>query len=427
MYAATSLLSKVMPKVISWLYLESSIKEGIKSVNLYTSIKARLMESQKHLFSLDPVIHYLNCAYKGPLLKSSEQSAIEALIRARNPTSIAQEDFFTLPKEVKARFAELVNCDQMQVALIPSSSYGFATALGNISCNLGQHAIVLEDEFPSGYFSLSTWCEKNQATLKVVGPDKDALFPGESWNRNLLESITSETAVVLMSSVHWMNGLKFDLESIGQKCKSVGAIFIVDGTQSTGAAKMDVKRFKIDALICASYKWLLGPYGMGISYFGPVFDGGEPLEESWLNRTNSHDFGNLTNYDHEYTEESGRYNVGEMSNFILLPMLNEALKQLNAWTVPAIEGYCQQLTRPLYTYLKNRNVILEDERFTSYHLFGLKLPSDIDAEILKSNLQANNVSVSNRGGNLRVSVNVFNTAEDIDKLIEVLEMSKSVN
>jgi len=382
------------------------------------------MDSQKHLFSLDPDIHYLNCGYKGPLMKSAEQAAMQALIRERNPTSIAPEDFFTLPKEVKARFAELVNCDPLQVALIPSSSYGFATALGNISCTLGQHAVVLEDEFPSGYFSLSTWCEKNQATLKVVGPDKDALFPGESWNRNLLESINAETAVVLMSSVHWMNGLKFDLESIGQKCKSVGAIFIVDGTQSTGAAKMDVKRFKIDALICASYKWLFGPYGMGISYFGPAFDGGEPLEESWLNRTNSQDFGNLTKYDHEYTEESGRYNVGEMSNFILLPMLNEALKQINEWTVQEIESYCHKLTIPLYDFLKNKNVPIEEEHYMSHHLFGLKLPQDIDAELLKSNLQANKISVSNRGGNLRVSVNVFNTAEDIEKLIEVLDTSR---
>ncbi|MFC5625750.1 aminotransferase class V-fold PLP-dependent enzyme [Algoriphagus winogradskyi] len=382
------------------------------------------MESQKHLFSLDPDIHYLNCGYKGPLMKVSEQAAIEALIRERNPTSIAPEDFFTGAKEVKGRFADLVNCDPLQVALIPSTSYGFATALGNISCEPGQHAIVLEDEFPSGYFSLKTWCDKNQAILRVIGPDKDASTPGESWNRKILDSITSETAVVLMSSVHWMSGLKFDLESIGQKCKTEGAIFIVDGTQSTGAAEMDVKRFKIDALICASYKWLFGPYGIGISFFGPAFDGGEPLEESWLNRTNSQDFGNLTKYDHEYTEESGRYNVGEMSNFILLPMLNASLKQINEWTVAEIEKYCSELTAPLYDYLKSRNVVLEDEQYTSYHLFGLKLPEYIDPELLKNNLLENRVSVSNRGGNLRISVNVFNTPEDINRLIQVLEMSR---
>ncbi|MEB2774523.1 aminotransferase class V-fold PLP-dependent enzyme [Algoriphagus sp. D3-2-R+10] len=383
------------------------------------------MDSQKHLFSLDSAVHYLNCGSKSPLLKSAEEAALAALVRARNPFHIGQEDFFSLPKEVKARFAELVNCDPLQVALIPSTSYGFATALGNISCDPGQHAIVLEDEFPSGYFSLKSWCDKNHALLKVIGSDKGAPTPGESWNNNLLDSITSETAVVLMSSIHWMNGLKFDLESIGQKCKTVGALFIVDGTQSTGAAEMDVKRYKIDALICASYKCLFGPYGMGISYFGHAFDGGKPLEESWMNRTNSQDFGNLTKYDHEYTEDSGRYNVGEMSNFILLPMLNEALKQINEWTVLEIASYCEKLTIPLYEYLKSRDVVIEEEQYTSPHLFTLKLPEDIDDELLMNNLQANKIFVSTRGGNLRVSVNVFNTAEDIEKLIQVLEASRS--
>lgn len=384
------------------------------------------MDSQKHLFRLDPEIHYLNCGYKGPLMKAAEQAAVQALIRDRNPSSITPEDFFNTAKEVKGRFADLVNCDPLQVALIPSTSYGFATALGNISCEPGQHAIVLKDEFPSGYFSLKTWCHKNQAILRVIGPDKDAQTPGESWNKKILDSITSETAVVLMSSVHWMNGLKFDLESIGQKCKTVGAIFIVDGTQSTGAAEMDVKRFKIDALICASYKWLFGPYGMGISYFGPAFDGGEPLEESWLNRTNSQDFGNLTKYDHEYTEESGRYNVGEMSNFILLPMLNESLKQINEWTVKEIENYCRELTNPLYDYLEIRGVTVEEEQYTSHHIIGLKLPVEFDPELLKSTLQANKISVSNRGENLRISVNVFNTTEDINQLIDALESSRQI-
>ena len=384
------------------------------------------MDSQKHLFSLDPDIHYLNCGYKAPLLKASEQAAIEALIKERNPTCIAPEDFFTGAKEVKSHFAALVNCDPLQVALIPSTSYGFATALNNIPCDLGKHALALQDEFPSGYFSLQTWCEDNQAELRLIGPDKNAAFPGANWNDRLLESITSKTAVVLMSSIHWMNGLKFDLEAIGQKCKDVGAMFIVDGTQSTGAALMDVKRFKIDALICATYKWLFGPYGLGIAYFGHEFNNGKPLEESWLNRTNSQDFGNLTRYDPEYTEESGRYNVGEMSNFILLPMLNQALKQLNSWTVPEIERYCRNLSAPLLTYLKNAGVKLEDERYFSHHLFGLKLPVDVDSDGLKNRLGEQKIYVSNRGGNIRVSINVFNTPEDIEALIQAIDSSRKM-
>lgn len=381
------------------------------------------MESQKHLFSLDPELHYLNCAYKGPLLKSSENAAIAALVRSRNPISISQEDFFTGAQEVKTRFAELVKCDATQVALIPSSSYGFATALKNIPYQKGKHAIVMKDEFPSGYFAAKNWCDAHGTELKIIGPDNDSVKQGESWNRNFLESINSSTAIVLMSAIHWMNGVKFDLEKIGQRCKEVGAIFIVDGTQLVGAAEMDVNLYHIDALICPGYKWLFGPYGMGIAYFGKAFDSGKPLEESWLNRKGADDFSSLTEYEANYMPGAGRYNVGEKSNFILIPMFNEALKQINLWKVSEIEKYCHELTIPLYGYLKDQHIETEEYQFTSQHLFGLKTPAHLDQEWLKNNLKDNKVSISNRGSYLRISVNVFNTSEDIDALIRVFEMS----
>ncbi|MCB0621142.1 MAG: aminotransferase class V-fold PLP-dependent enzyme, partial [Saprospiraceae bacterium] len=78
------------------------------------------------------------------------------------------------------------------------------------------------------------------------------------WNQRILEQIDDRTSVVLLSSAHWMNGLRFDLKAIGQRCREVGAKFLVDGTQSVGVLPIDVQDLHIDALICATYKWLLG-------------------------------------------------------------------------------------------------------------------------------------------------------------------------
>lgn len=379
------------------------------------------MKSQKHLFSLDPAVHYLNCAYKGPMLKSSEQAAISALWRERNPMSISQEDFFLGAQEVQFQFSKLVNCSASQVAMIPSSSYGFSTALTNISFRQGQHALILKDEFPSGCFSVKSWCDKHGAELKVVAPDDEGVQQGRSWHVNILNEINASTRVVLMSSVHWMNGLKFDLEKIGRRCKEVGAVFIVDGTQSVGVAEMDVKRFHIDALICPAYKWLLGPYGLGVSYFGPVFDSGKPLEESWLNRKNSEDFSTLTNYEMEYRSGAARYNVGEKSNFILIPMLVEALKQINQWQVSEMELYCKKLVMPLYEYLESNQVKIEEAEYRSTHILGIKVPQHVDQELLRTLLKENKISLSNRGSYLRISINVFNDTDDIEALIAVFE------
>src|SRR5690606_1217775 len=130
------------------------------------------------------------------------------------------------------------------------------SALLNVKPKKKGNAITIKDEFPSGYFSLQRWCEKNDNELKVIEPNPGLQLAGENWNRKIIEAIDIRTTVVLISSVHWMNGLRFDLKAIGEKCSSVGARFIVDGTQSVGALPMDVEEFKIDALICATYKWL---------------------------------------------------------------------------------------------------------------------------------------------------------------------------
>ena len=85
------------------------------------------MNCQKHLFSLNEDVHYLNCAYKAPLLKSAEKAATNALIKDRNPFNLKADDFFSDVNKVKIEFGKLINSPKENIALIPSSSYGFSS------------------------------------------------------------------------------------------------------------------------------------------------------------------------------------------------------------------------------------------------------------------------------------------------------------
>lgn len=382
------------------------------------------MKCQKELFSLKEKIHYLNCAYKGPLLKSSEEACIKALIRDRNPIDLTVDDFFKDGEIARGYFSDIINAAPENIAIIPSTSYGFSTVLNNIVGKKSGNAITIENEFPSGYFSLKTWCKENNNELIIVAPDDNLDQIGENWNSKILDQITDETSVVLISSVHWMNGLRFDLKQIGQKCKDVGAKLIVDGTQSVGVINMDVNDYNISALVCATYKWLFGPYSVALAYISDDFKDGKPLEESWINRANSDNFSALTDYNDTYRPNAGRYNVGESSNFTLMPMLKESLKQIIEWNPNEIEAYCKTLIRPLIDYLESLGIVFENDMYFSNHLFALQLPTNIDLEILKNNLAKNNVYTSVRGSHLRVSVNVFNDDSDIQKLIEVIEYTR---
>jgi len=379
-----------------------------------------MLQSQKHLFNLDPSVHYLNNAYRAPQLNAAEQAGIASIISQRNPFQFKPTDFFDGVEIIRGSFGKLVNCEPASVALMPSTSYGFSSVLNNIKAKPKSKAIVVKDEFPSGYFSIARWAKENQARVEIIHPDAAALSKGESWNENLLKAIDSSTSVVLISSIHWMSGVKFDLKAIGAKCKAVGAIFIVDGTQSVGAMPIDVQDCQIDALICATYKWLLGPYSLAIAYIGEKFHQGIPLEESWMNRQNARDFGKLSDYEENYSAGAARFTVGEASNFVLLPMLLASLDQILAWTPEAIQTYSKALNRPLLDFIERIGGHIEPELFLAQHLLAPQLPKIINSDRLKKELEENQIFVSARGEYLRISINVFNEQKDIDALMHVI-------
>ncbi len=379
------------------------------------------MKSQKHLFQLPEGLHYLNCGYMSPLMKSVEEKGIEGMQQKRNPVSIKPTDFFTGVVGVREKFGRMVNCDPAQVAVQPSVSYGMNSVIRNIPYRKGQHALTISEEFPSCYYTAQRWCKDHGAELRVVVRKDDIPLKGKDWNERILGAISTDTAFVVMASVHWMNGTKFDMERIGARCQEVGAKLVVDGSQSVGALPIDVQACHIDALICAAYKWLMGPYSTCLSYIHEDFNEGVPLEESWMTRPNSERFDRLTQYEDGYKPGAVRFDVGQSSNFIFMPMLDEALRQLLDWGIEEIQEYTRLLGKPLISYFLGKDVPVDDEIYRTHHLMGLPLPDHTDGEALVRELQLRRVYVSLRGSNIRISINVFNNEEDVAELISALD------
>ncbi len=377
------------------------------------------MKSQKHLFSLDPDVHYLNCATKAPLLKSSEQAAIQALVRERNPQNLSADDFFRDVAVVKSLFGKLVGCGWDEAAFIPAVSYGFSSIVPNIVPKTSGHAITVKDEFPSGVFALQRWCREHDQQLLTIDPDFTHDDPGRDWNERLIGAINDHTTMVLISAVHWMNGTRYNLREIGACCHEVGAKLLVDGTQTIGALPFNVKEYNVDVLVCAAYKCMFGPYSTGFMYVSEDFYHGKPMEESWMNRLHATDFSGLTRYEENYQPKAARYNMGESSHFILIPMLNAALEQLMIWGPDNIQEYCKGLISPLLDYLGE-----EKKESVAAHLYGVKLPDDVIHHQLMDNLRKHKVSISVRGEFLRVSTNVFNEEADIAALIQSIDESR---
>jgi selenocysteine lyase/cysteine desulfurase len=356
-----------------------------------------------------------------PLLKSVEKAGLRGLRAKRNPTEVSPVDFFTESELLRKEYAKLIHVtDPKRIVIIPSVSYGMATVAKNLKLSMGDEIIVASEQFPSNYYAWEKICSEAGAQVKIISPPQELISRGKTWNERILDSINAKTKVVALGHVHWADGTLFDLGAIRIRTREVGALLIVDGTQSVGALPFDVQKIQPDALICGGYKWLMGPYSIGLAYYGEYFNEGKPLEENWINRKNSEDFSNLINYQSAYQEGALRYEVGEHSNFILVPMLLKAVEQINKWHVENIQEYCASITNSGISTLKQKGFWVEDENYRGSHLIGIRIPKEKNIQSIKEQLLKKNIYVSYRGDAIRLAPNVYNDAADINKLIKVL-------
>ena len=372
-------------------------------------------------FSLPPELHYLNCAFMAPASKRVAAAGRNALDRIEAPTRLGITDFFEPSARVRRLFAQIIGApDPDRVAIIPSVSYAMATIARNTPLAPGQTVVVVEEQFPSVVYTWRRACRETGTTLRTVAAPDTAGSRAEAWNAALLDAIDERTAVVAIPELHWTDGLRFDLDAVCARARAVGARFVIDGTQSVGALPFDVGRTRPDALACAGYKWLTGPYSAGVAWYGPAYDGGTPVEENWITRAGSDQFNELVNYRDDYRPGAIRYDVGERSNFILMPMLEAALEQVREWGPETVAAHTRALTAAAAARLRELGCRIEDERWRAGHLLGVRLPPGVDVAQLGRSLAARQVSVSLRGGAIRVAPHLYNDAADLDALIDAV-------
>src|SRR6266545_385504 len=289
------------------------------------------LPTQRHLFDIPDDVAFLNCAYISPLPKASVEAGERGLRHKSRPWTIVPDDFFTASEAVRTLFAKLINASADDIAFAPAVSYGMAQAAHNIALKRSQTIVTLAEQFPSNVYPWMDLAERTGATLVSVPRPSD-----DDWTAALLSRIESSTGLVAVPHCHWTDGALIDLAAIGAACRNFGAALCVDATQSVGALPLDVKRIDPDFVAVASYKWLLGPYSFGFLYVAPRRQGGRPIEHNWIARQDSEDFAGLVNYRDEFQAGARRFDVGERSNFALMPVAEASLKLLAEWTVPRI-------------------------------------------------------------------------------------------
>jgi selenocysteine lyase/cysteine desulfurase len=374
-----------------------------------------MIPCQRHLFDIPEDITYLNCAYMSPLMRPVIEAGNAALARKAHPWEITPETFFSGSEEFRATAARLIDAPTDCVAIVSSASYGVATAARNLPVRKGQRILVLDEQFPSNYYPWQRLAEEAGASIKIVPWPED-----NDWTSALLNSLTDDVAIAALPQVQWTSGGRLDLVRIGAACRKIGAALALDLTQSLGALPFSVREVQPDFAVAANYKWLMGPYTTGLLYVAPKWHGGRPLEENWIQRANARDFASLILYTENYDEGARRFDMGERSNFALLPAATRGMKQLLEWDVAQISETAGALNRQLAAAATDLGFSASPEEFRAPHYMCLRRKAGIPSE-LPDFLARQKVFVSVRGSSVRVTPHVYNAATDIERLVSVLQ------
>jgi len=374
-----------------------------------------MIPCQRHLFDVPDDVAYLNCAYMSPLMKSVVEAGGAGLARKAHPWELTADKFFTGAEEFRATAAQLLGCEAGCVAIVPSASYGISTAARNLPIQKGQRILVLAEQFPSNYYAWQRRTEEIGAPLKIVSWPED-----NDWTAAVLNSLTPDVAIAALPQVQWTSGGKLDLVKIGQACRKLGTALALDLTQSLGTLPFSVSDVQPDFAVAASYKWLLGPYSTGLLYVAPKWHGGMPLEENWIQRSNARDFSSLILYTEDYDEGARRFDMGERSNFALLPAAVHAMEQLLEWRVANVSETIGALARELAVAAAQLGFSSPPENLRAPHYLCLRRKAGIPSGLLEM-LARDKVFVSVRGSSIRVTPNVYNSAADAERLISCLK------
>jgi selenocysteine lyase/cysteine desulfurase len=381
---------------------------------------SRIIPCQKHLFDIPPGIHYFNCAYISPMMRTAKAAAQVGLDRESQPWRIRPIDFFEPVEEARGLFARIIGATADDIAIVPSTSYGIATAAKNLPLAEGQKILTLEEQFPSNVYTWREAAALSGARLEVVARPEDG-----DWTRAVLEALDDRVAIAALPNNHWTDGGLLDLVAIGRRVREIGAAFVLDTSQSMGALPLDVGEVRPDFLVTSGYKWMLCPYSVSFLYAAPNRQQGSPLEENGMNRRDGVDFARMAVLKDEYAAGARRFDVGERAHFTLMPATLEILRQILEWGVTDIQATLSHTTAAVAQEARDLGLpsLAPDKR--AGHFLGLQFPRrdfpNGPPDSLPDALSEAGVYVSIRGSSLRVTPHLWNDEADRSALFEVLK------
>ena len=313
---------------------------------------------------------------------------------------------------VKVKFAQLINCDPSEIAILSSVSDCISSVLNAMDLN-GKEVLATELDFPCIGQSMLAQQHKQRFNVSFIPYDDNYTIPLSSYDKHM----TSKTALTCVPHVSYYSGFKQNLKEIADIVHERDSLLFVDAYQSAGNTHIDVKEMNIDILVTGMQKYLLGIPGIALMYISKdIADQLEPSTTGWFGQVNPFEF-NLTEL--KYASSAQRFNTGTppIANAYVA---DEALGTVQKVGVQKIETYLNELSAFGLEKANELGLTIYSPQDVS-----IKAPCTAihvgNASEIETQMKERDIIVSARKDVIRIAPHFYNTKDDIAHALETLK------
>lgn len=358
---------------------------------------------------------YLNNASIGPLPERT-RLALDAFNRRRaTPFRLPDRDLFATLADSRRMIAALLSAAPEEIALTVNTSFGLGVVARALPLRAGDVVLVSDREFPANVYP---WLRLRESGIEVeLVPTTPLGWPDEA---RLLERLEDpRVRAIAVSLVQFSNGYRVDLAAISAATRRTGAFLVVDAIQAMGQLPVDLSRTPVDVLACGGQKWLLSPWGSGFVYVRRgLIAALSPPVTGWMAFEGTDDFTRLTTYNDTLRADARRFEL------ITLPYqdfagMNASLGLVLELGVGRIQTHLQRLHEPVLAWAERSGAGVVSP--IGEHGSGILCLAPREVGESFRRLKAARIICSLREGAIRLSPHGYNTVEEMERVVSVLD------
>ncbi len=357
---------------------------------------------------------YLNSAYIAPIARPVV-AAGTAYLEESAHRGLLVKDLLANDDAVRAQFARLINASPDEIGLLFSTGEGENVIAQGFDLKAGDNVVLSELCYPIP-FVLYRALEKSRGIELRIARHRNGVVDASDFEPH----VDKRTRVVSVAWVSHQNGFRHDMRPIADLAHAHGAVFYTDAVQGVGMFPIDVRAAGVDALCSGIFKWLLAGFGVA-----PFFIRSELIDRIQLDRFGEFQIAKELPDNHFEMKQTARKFDYCSRTFGAVYQLGAALTYLDKVGVARIEEHTVGLAHQLYAGLDkqgHRMFTPPGNRTSIVTFYPAKPMDDVAAAFGAANIDVTvrtDPAFPSEIGQVRVSMALFNTADEVDRCLEV--------